>query len=329
MTRGFDLSKAKRGEKLQLRLDAFELADGSTVSFPVTIIRGKKPGRTLYVGASAHGDEAYAAKAAAQILNEIQPDTISGTLICVTVENPLAFNARNRFTPLDDRDNNLSDAFPGKASGDLTDRMANVLHNQLLLKAEFVVALHTSDPEYRCIGYTIVPSVSSQDSSRRAFELGRIFGLDFIQGPAPGHSFPKSMTNVLTSFGKPAIIAELGDSRYDSEEEEISRKGVRGVFNVLKHLGMLEGEPELPISQSVLGERANLRADRGGFPIMTVKLGQNVSKGEKVATILNTFGKVVQTIRTPMSGIVLGRCFRPIVHSGDRFMIIGKIERRV
>jgi len=67
--------------------------------------------------------------------------------------------------------------------------------------------------------------------------------------------------------GKPTLIVELTPN-YDLMPPIIAG-GVKGVLNVLRHLKMVDGEPEpqrdLPIINELLGPQLRVTHDRSGF----------------------------------------------------------------
>src|SRR5260370_16882923 len=87
------------------------------------------------------------------------------------------------------------------------------------------------------------------------------------------------LRNVISRHGVAAITPELGGNNYFEEENIVL--GVRGVTNVMKYLGMLEGgivppaRPQVTIYGSHLDK---VRASRGGIWVAESKPREPVPK---------------------------------------------------
>src|SRR5688572_4493022 len=74
-----------------------ELADGSRSEIPILVINGAHDGPRLYLGSAIHGDEVTCVEVVTGALRDIDPQTLRGSVVCVPVQNPLAFQADHRF----------------------------------------------------------------------------------------------------------------------------------------------------------------------------------------------------------------------------------------
>ena len=108
------------GKMIRHRLELVELPDGTRVNLPLALLNGARPGPTFYVGAAIHGDEANGVAIVSRLLTSLDPAAVSGRLICVPVQNPLAFQVDHRVpvglylkTPLDQAPIDPWTTFPG------------------------------------------------------------------------------------------------------------------------------------------------------------------------------------------------------------------------
>ncbi|KKL94236.1 hypothetical protein LCGC14_1866740, partial [marine sediment metagenome] len=86
------------------------LSDGSELHLPLHVLRGKRAGPTLGLTGMIHGNEALPSVAIIrQILEQVDPDDLTGSIMAVPVCNPPAAGSNTRNTPLDGM--NLNDAF--------------------------------------------------------------------------------------------------------------------------------------------------------------------------------------------------------------------------
>ncbi len=106
----------KPGERRLVDLPISKLSNHAPVTLPVHVLHGAQPGPTMFVSAAIHGDELNGVEIIRRLLRTLDPQSISGTLLCVPVVNVFGFISRSRYLP-DRRDLNRS--FPGSANGSL------------------------------------------------------------------------------------------------------------------------------------------------------------------------------------------------------------------
>ena len=90
------------GEKTRGYLSLGQLADGSPVNMPVSVIRGKQTGPRLFLTAGVHATEAEGVEVARRIINMVAPETLRGVLLVVPVVNVLGFrhSPAARYSPV-------------------------------------------------------------------------------------------------------------------------------------------------------------------------------------------------------------------------------------
>ena len=93
---------------------------------PICIINGKEKGVVFTIVAGIHGYEYPPIIALQEILNEINPQKLCGTLIILPIANIGAFYQRTPFLHPEDK-KNLNKTFPGSPSGSISEQIANYL----------------------------------------------------------------------------------------------------------------------------------------------------------------------------------------------------------
>jgi predicted deacylase len=87
--------------------------------------------------------------------------------------------------------------------------------------------------------------------------------------------------------------------------EEDIQKCRRGVYNLLKHLKMIDGTPEIPTKPIRISfESPRTNAKHGGLLYLDVTIGDIVTKGQKVGEIRNLKGETLEVLTAPGDGIV-------------------------
>jgi predicted deacylase len=123
------------------------------------------------------------------------------------------------------------------------------------------------------------------------------------------------------AMGKPAILAEAGGQGIlDEPSVQIH---VRGVTNVLRHLEVLEGTPEVPRKPVELPQSAWLSAEDGGMFYPAVTVGQQVEKGQVVGEFRDWFGEPIRKVESPAKGLVLFLVISPAINRGDPILSVG------
>lgn len=290
-------------------------ADGTLLQNAVHLVVGSEEGPVLYVQAAVHGDEINNVEALRQILAALDPQQMKGTLIAIPVVNGPAFAARQRHNPFDGEDMNR--VWPGQTTGATSSQMAYNLYQQAIRHAQYVIDLHTASSNY----LLHVVYGAGDEASRK---LAEVFGLELLLEEEVDQKlkearFQGKLRNVLNAQGIPAITPELGGA--NCIEPANVALGVRGVTNVMKHLGMLPGEvipPERPQITLHGSHLDHVVVTRGGLWIPQVKVGNQVSKGEVLGHVysLHTF-EIAETIVAPYNGYVLGMPDSPVVNFGD------------
>jgi len=311
----FDIAgqKIKPGERKQVRLKVSESFVSANTYIPLTVLRGKSSGPRVLITAAIHGDELNGIEIVRRLIYELNYERLKGILVCVPVVNIFGFQNATRYLT-DGKD--LNRCFPGDPSRWSQGRYASIVYNELVKKCDFVIDLHTA-----AAGRVNMPHIRGDMSNPEVERLARAFGTTVIMNNKGQNG---SLRRAATDDGIPTIVFEAGETR--KFEKRISENGLAGVINVLRELGMLEGERIVIPYQVVINSSTWIRAGRGGILSINVKPGRIVRKGKEIATNTNPFGKEVESIKTPFNGIVIGIATAPTVTPGQGVCHLFKIE---
>ncbi|MHB8620021.1 MAG: succinylglutamate desuccinylase/aspartoacylase family protein [Chloroflexota bacterium] len=283
------------------------LANGHRLELYVHEIHGAGEGPTLGLIGGVHGDEPLSIEIIRRIVSETDPAQVHGTLLAMPVANAYAIEALTRNTPLDM--NNLNRVFPGEPDGMFTEQFASIICRQFLPRSDYFVDLH-SGGMLATVDYVYIHDDSA--------DLSRAFGGEILyRGP----SYPGSLANYARQQGIPSVVSELGGGL--QWDEHFVEKGVRGVRNIMKHLKMIDGHPELPPRQTIVNEIVILRPHQGGFMYSEVKLdqlGKPVPQGTVLGRILSPYTfEELEVVRAPFDPSILVLLREPItrVNPGD------------
>ncbi len=291
-------------ERKRMRLDIGESFSGASVSLPLMVWRGPEDGPVVGVTAAVHGDEINGTGAIRRLIQNPPFTLLRGSLILVPAVNILGFERHSRYMP-DRRD--LNRCFPGHATGSLSARLAHVIFDQLVGRCDYLIDLHTA-----AVRRTNFPNVRAQMDDPECARLARAFGCEVIvDSVGPDGSLRKE----AVKRGCPAMVLEAGEVW--KVEPTVKELTLRGIANVLAELGMVEAPHVPPPHQIIVRETRWIRAEHGGFLNFHVAPGSAVSVGQAIATSTSLLGARVQTLRSPMQGIVMGMTTMPAVGPGD------------
>ena len=318
------------GERISGKLPVNGGVDGVETFIPVTVFHGRDSGPVLSLIAGIHGSE-YSPIISMQRLPELlDPQAMAGTLIIVHIANLPAFQGRSVYFGPDDL-KNLNRSFPGKADGTVTERIAFTLSEEIMPLSDYLIDIHSGDgneslrPSYSAY-YAEAGGTEVVGQSRR---LAVAFGLETIVQFAGSYS---SLDDAIytsaqsVTRGIPSIDVESGE--LGVIDDVFIDPITDGAMSVLRELGMVAGEPIVPANPLFISDRARVYSEYEGIwhKNMLVQTGDYVTEGTELGVITDYFGKELQTVAAPASGILLILFGTPPVNVDDNIAVIGKVQ---
>jgi predicted deacylase len=317
--------EARAGEKVSGFLEIPAGVDEAT-RIPVTLVRGAKPGPTLALIAGTHGYEYPPITALHRLRRDLEPDGLSGTVVLVHVANLPSFLGRTiYYSPVDGK--NLNRVYPGKADGTVSERIAHAITQEVIDKADYVVDLHCGDGNEALRPYSYWMRTGDQALDEVTKGMVIAFGLDHIvidddRTRDPAASLYTS--NTALTRGKPGITTETG--QLGSNASDWVQMAERGVWNLLRHLGMVDGEPAPPGAIVWLDKYEVVRSPVTGIFEPAVKDGYVVAEGAVLGRLLDLFGDPVGEVRAPFAGVVNYVIATPPVSEGEPVAMVSRIR---
>ena len=319
----------ERGSRSRTRFRTVELADGSWVEIAAMVVRGAAPGPVFYLGGAFHGDEVAGTQIVGRVARGVDPAALTGTLIAVPVQNPLAFQVQHRFfvghmlkSPMDQNPADPWTAFPGDADGNTASVIAHAIYERLMRHADYMIDVHTPTTGGRYAPFAFLPPTRCGAVVGEAEALARAFGADYILANDKGmYVGDKNPHTVMGERGIPAFGIEIGEGgRIDGTEVAL---GVRGIANVLRKVGMMPGPVEQSGRNLVIRTMDVIRARRAGVLTLHVGLNDEVAPGQRVATVTDPFDEEIEEIAALRGGPVVRIATLPTVSTGERVVQLG------
>ena len=289
------------------------------VELVVSEHRATRPGPTLTVFGGVHGDEFEGQLAATILAASLGPRLDAGVLRVVAAANPLAVRSRTRSTVADGK--NLARSFPGDPDGSITERVAWVLTTRAIEGSDVLVDLHSAGEALSMplmIGY-------AQAQADSCHPLAEAFGAPLIwehDAVGPGRSI-----TTAADRGVSALYVECsgGGSIRHSELAVL----VEGVERIAQHMGLIESDsvPAAGRARVIRGGDgdldASLNAQRSGWAVLRVEVGQQVQPGEVVLEIRDGAGVVVDEMTAHAHATVMALRRYAAVEKGDLLAMLG------
>jgi len=291
-----------------------------SLMIPITVVVGGEGPTALLTGAN-HGDEYEGPVALFDLAHRLAREQITGRVILCPAMNYPAFRAGRRTSPIDG--GNMNRAFPGRPDGTPTERVADFFTRVLLPEADLVVDLHSGGRTLEFLPFCaahLLPDAEQQARCVAAMEaFNAPYSMILLEIDSAG-----MYDSAAEAQGKTFISTELGGGGTTTARScAIAR---RGIANVLRHAGILAGQPEpaASVRLAMPDERCYLLSDGDGLLEPCVDLGAPVRAGQLVARVweVTHSGRAPREYRAAIDGLLAGRHFPGLVAIGDVIAVL-------
>ena len=287
-------------------------ANGHQFVLHVHEVRAVADGPTLLVVAGIMGDQPTGVETARRAVLQLGSDDslVRGRVLVLTVANPYAYQRHARSTPLDQ--NNLNRVFPGRPDGTFSEQLAAAIADKLVHKADVLLAMHSGGT------FETTRYVYSFDD----LHLASAFGTELV---LPGPSYPGTLALAARAGGLRVVVSELGGHARTAESIEV---GLRGITNILCHLGQANGEVVLPARQLYCQDVRILRPRNGGILLSAAAadtLGQEFARGSELGRVISPYTfEELERLSAPFDRSLLALSREAVTHveAGDYGFIV-------
>jgi uncharacterized protein len=126
------------------------------------------------------------------------------------------------------------------------------------------------------------------------------------------------------SLGKPAFVPEFGGLA-TSDGDYVNAQLV-GIRSVMAGLGMLDGIVLRPERVTWFDEGITIRVKQGGLWQPKISIGDVVQESDLLGQVLDSFGRVVEEVRSPARGEVLSFTGTPPIMAGEAVVFLGRLN---
>ena len=308
------------------------ISDGTDQTFiPITVFHGVENGPVLGITTGVHGYEYAPILAGQQLIAQIDPAVLKGTVILVQAANVESFLGRSPYVnPKDGK--NLNRVFPGSPNGSLTERIADFISTKVIPRCTHFVDAHSGDAPEDLIPYSgYYQNDGMPEISAKGKDMAMLLGFDYVlifqtTGKTYMQKGSPSLYCSAQAFklGIPAVDIECG--RLGRVEPVYVDRILSGLLNLMDGLGMTGEAPKKAGEAFICAERATLKSEHTGIFYPNKAAGDFVTKGMTLGYITDLFGQELQEVKVETDGVILYMLGTPPVNEGETLASVGLIN---
>lgn len=294
-----------------------QMGTGQYWYVPIVIAKGAKPGKRVMLTASIHGDELNPMESVRQVMAELDPATMSGSVIAAFGVSRASIERIRREWPTVQGSVDLNRTFPGNPNANNpAARHADLVWKGLLKpNTDVSVDFHTA-----MSGSSFSDFIYADLSKPEIRTMALLYPISHVKND-PGE--PGTLETTFVTAGIPSMTLELGSPRIF--DKKMIAQFTEGTLNVLKHYKVIPG----PIGRTskdanvfVADAFSHIRTSVGGFLDLRVGLRDKVVPGQIVAVQRNAFGETVAEHKATVAGEVAVIQDDAMIEPGGRVMSI-------
>lgn len=306
------ISAAKPGSLTRFCIDYSD--SEAAFQIPVIVLKGKTPGKTIWIQAALHGDEYDGIPAIMQLSDELDVDKLTGTVILVPVLNITAYKAQQNASPIDNV--NLNRVFGSERKDLFSYRYGAFIADLICENADYMIDLHGGGQYLDVCRFVMAAVVPG--TAETVEKMAHHCGAERIH-VENGENSSKLIAE-LSRRGVPAVLIENGGGLEAKPQSVEQHK--QSVLNILRLLGFVEGQAA-ENSGTPVTESTDLYFADGGLMLYGCKVGSLVYKNDVLIRVMR-YDLTEYEIRCPVEkGVVLSIHTAAIVKDGQYAVMIG------
>jgi len=294
----------------------------SKYEWPYFAITGKVSGPTVLVTAGIHAAEYTGIEAAIRLGRTTSAEQVRGIIVLIPLLNRPGFYERSVYVNPEDGDN-LNRLFPGDPKGTWGQRFAHRLLTEIVTRCEYAIDLHAGDLIEDLTPFVIYRETGQAALDERIKKMADAYGARWAVKSAPTGERPGSLYALAALNGVASMLAESGGRGLLIEDDVV--RHVRGVTNILRAIGALDGVPDPVAPPRLLNSFDWLRSPAEGIFHSRVRVEQQVVAGEVVGELVDLVGEPLATVKATVSGVVLFIVTSPAIKKDGLLLAIGAL----
>jgi predicted deacylase len=230
-----------------------------TVEIPIVSVKNGS-GPTLLFTGGVHGDEYEGPIAVSRLARALDAAAVQGQVIMIPALNMPAVMNDTRLSPVDNRDMNR--CFPGNPRGTFSEMLAHFVDSVVLPHVDVSVDLHTCGHSGDAALSTNMHYLPDKAMREKTLAAAAAFGAPFnvvFWGVDEG----ATLTSAVERRGILSVGTELGGwGRVNVEGVRIADRGLQ---NILRHFGLIDGTPDTRQRDGAAATRHMMVRDQAGY----------------------------------------------------------------
>lgn len=302
--------------------------DGSVIPVPLAVI-SSGPGPVALLVAGTHGDEYEGQVLAHELIRELDPERLTGTVIVVPAANSPAVRGAARVSPIDG--GNLNRSYPGNAGGGPTGQVAAMIAGDLLPRADFVIDMHSGGSNSTYLPCAFIYRGPDEKLWTAKLRAAKLLGLPYVMVVAPLLE-PGSLSSAGDLAGILTISTELsGSGTVDRHALGAMRQGLP---RILTDLGIMREESDAGTTTQIaepqfleLVPESPVTSTAAGLFEPLVDLGETVRSGQPVARVhfIDELDRAPREYQARINGVVAIMRRPTLVAPGSHLLYIAPL----
>lgn len=274
---------------------------------------GKPAIARLSVVTGTHGDELEGQYVCYELARRLKasPEFLNGIVDIYPALNPLGIDMSMRMMPHNELD--LNRCFPGNANGQMTERYAAAIVEDLL-GSDMVLDVHASDMFVRELPQVRI----SREFSSALMPFAKQMNVDMIWINETDVVHEATLAHTLNTMGVPTMVVEFGlGIRID---QGFGNQIVDGIFKLMSEMGIWTG-PVTPTQKPVIssdGEVEFVRSNKPGIFLPSISHNNYVIPGQVIGILVDPYtGEKREEICSKKGGLVFSLRVNPMVYEGS------------
>ena len=294
----------------------------SQIVLPVHEYVGSDKNIKLGIICTVHGDETFPAFFLKNFFEELNTLKFEGSIVATSVANSLAMMNFNRQTPEQHGKTDLHEVFPGSPKGNITQRMAYSIKENIIDKVDVLIDYHCGGSGGRLQDRVDFNSDANEEIKFKSLNVAKNFGTFFIHE----NNLKGTAVNYANSQNKIAFNAETGGVYLSKiDRDYYLNNALKGIKNIMKSLQMLEGKVENNLEQITFNTKARIEVNpnKSGFLVSNFEshtdLGKLIKKGDRLGYIFDMYTlNMIEDLISPVDGYLFFSRYSGVVDVGTK-----------
>ncbi|MFC2087820.1 succinylglutamate desuccinylase/aspartoacylase family protein [Bacteroidota bacterium] len=287
------------------------LQDGSVLATSYWRIESGREGPSFLLIAAQHGNEVQGVEVARRLMEICAVQLVNGTVWIIPMAELRGIRARKyTIESLPDKlvqDKAFHRAWPGDPEGNDTERIAYALDQSVVRHCSHAVDMHC----WNHFWAAETLSITNHEPSHAMGEVTTTRFISYREGSVPDRETKLMFGPLMYNRGAAYTVMELS-GQYQMQERQV-RIGLSSMVNIVKMLGMIEGEPELIDGPRAVRSRENnheVKTPHSGIFMPALRKDKSamlipddyVEKGQLLGHVIRDTNLETVLISAPVSG---------------------------